>query len=83
MQMNVLAVRGFSEIAADFQVNWPIYVSMPIVAALIGWVTKIVAIEMMFRPLDFVGVTVGRIPLGWQASCPAVPGASRRSRSTR
>ncbi|MGQ0573083.1 MAG: DUF445 domain-containing protein [Pseudonocardia sp.] len=40
---------------------------MPVIAAVIGYVTKIVAIEMMFRPLEFVG----RPPfLGWQGIIP-------------
>ncbi|MBB2499425.1 DUF445 family protein [Amycolatopsis echigonensis] len=41
---------------------------MPFIAALIGYVTKRVAIEMMFRPLEFVGV---RPFLGWQGVLPA------------
>ncbi|HEY4006814.1 MAG TPA: DUF445 family protein [Pseudonocardia sp.] len=40
---------------------------MPVLAAFIGYVTKLVAIEMMFRPVDFVG----RPPLlGWQGIIP-------------
>ncbi|MPZ93588.1 MAG: DUF445 family protein [Propionibacteriales bacterium] len=39
---------------------------MPLAAALIGYVTKIVAIRMMFQPLEFHGV--GR--LGWQGIIP-------------
>ncbi|MBN9746681.1 DUF445 domain-containing protein [Amycolatopsis sp. A1MSW2902] len=41
---------------------------MPFIAALIGYVTKRVAIEMMFRPLEFVGL---RPFLGWQGVLPA------------
>ncbi|WP_328459176.1 MULTISPECIES: DUF445 domain-containing protein [unclassified Amycolatopsis] len=41
---------------------------MPFIAALIGYVTKRVAIEMMFRPLEFTGV---RPFLGWQGVLPA------------
>ncbi|WP_116200401.1 DUF445 domain-containing protein [Amycolatopsis circi] len=41
---------------------------MPFIAALIGYVTKRVAIEMMFQPLEFVGV---RPFLGWQGVLPA------------
>ncbi|WP_409184584.1 DUF445 domain-containing protein [Amycolatopsis sp. VS8301801F10] len=47
--------------------HWPVYVSMPFVAALIGYVTKRVAIEMMFRPLEFIGI---RPFLGWQGVVP-------------
>ncbi|MEU8631685.1 DUF445 family protein [Amycolatopsis sp. NPDC048633] len=41
---------------------------MPFIAALIGYVTKRVAIEMMFRPLEFTGV---KPFLGWQGVLPA------------
>src|SRR5437588_8270851 len=35
-------------------------------AAAIGYVTKLVAIRMMFRPLEYVG----RKPIGWQGIVP-------------
>lgn len=44
-----------------------VVVSIPIVAAIIGYVTKLVAIRMMFRPLEFVGI---RPYLGWQGIVP-------------
>jgi uncharacterized membrane protein YheB (UPF0754 family) len=47
--------------------EWWIYVSMPLIAAAIGYVTKLAAIEMMFRPIEFVGV---RPFLGWQGIVP-------------
>jgi uncharacterized membrane protein YheB (UPF0754 family) len=48
-------------------VNWVIYASMPLLAAFIGYTTKLVAIEMMFRPVEFVG----KPPyLGWQGIVP-------------
>ncbi|WP_020664292.1 DUF445 domain-containing protein [Amycolatopsis benzoatilytica] len=51
----------------DFARHWPVYASMPFVAALIGYVTKRVAIEMMFRPLEFVGI---KPVFGWQGVVP-------------
>src|SRR4051812_22312221 len=40
---------------------------MPVIAAVIGYGTKLVAVEMMFKPVDFVG----RPPLlGWQGIIP-------------
>ncbi|WP_406639272.1 DUF445 domain-containing protein [Amycolatopsis sp. WGS_07] len=51
----------------DLARHWPVYVSMPFVAALIGYVTKRVAIEMMFRPLEFIGI---RPVFGWQGVVP-------------
>ena len=40
-------------ILADLQANWILYLSMPFVAAAIGYGTKVVAIKMMFKPLKF------------------------------
>jgi uncharacterized membrane protein YheB (UPF0754 family) len=54
-------------IAADFARHWPLYVSIPIVAALIGYGTKLVAIRMMFQPVEFIGV---KPFLGWQGIVP-------------
>ncbi|WP_210718057.1 DUF445 family protein [Amycolatopsis acididurans] len=41
---------------------------MPFIAALIGYLTKRVAIEMMFRPIEFIGI---KPFLGWQGVLPA------------
>ncbi|MEV6445892.1 DUF445 domain-containing protein [Amycolatopsis sp. NPDC051716] len=57
----------FAGIVADFAQHWPLYVSIPIVAALIGYGTKLVAIRMMFQPVEFVGV---KPFLGWQGIVP-------------
>lgn len=57
---------GWDRIVADFQEHWLIYVSMPFVAAIIGYVTKLVAIRMMFQPLEFRGIG----PIGWQGIVP-------------
>lgn len=54
-------------ILADIRDNWMLYALMPIIAALIGYVTKLVAVEMMFRPLEFVGIPPY---LGWQGVIP-------------
>jgi uncharacterized membrane protein YheB (UPF0754 family) len=54
-------------ITQDLIDHWYIDFSIPVVAALIGYVTKLVAIKMMFEPLEFVG----RKPyLGWQGVVP-------------
>ena len=50
----------------DVGAHWYIYLSIPVMAAVIGYVTKLVAIRMMFRPLDYVG----RKPFGWQGIVP-------------
>src|SRR2546423_96092 len=38
----------------DLALHWPLYAAMPFIAALIGYVTKRVAIGMMYRPLEVV-----------------------------
>jgi uncharacterized membrane protein YheB (UPF0754 family) len=47
--------------------EFAVYLSMPVVAAVIGYLTKRAAIEMMFRPVDFVGLPPF---LGWQGVIP-------------
>ena len=54
-------------ILADVQRNWPIYASMPVVASIIGFATKIVAIHMMFEPIEFIGKKPW---FGWQGIVP-------------
>ncbi|GAB2744075.1 DUF445 domain-containing protein [Amycolatopsis magusensis] len=56
-----------SGIVEDFARNWPLYCSIPVIAALIGYTTKLVAIRMMFQPLEFVGV---KPFFGWQGVVP-------------
>lgn len=51
----------------DLARHWQLYAAIPFIAALIGYATKRVAIEMMFRPLEFVGV---KPFLGWQGVVP-------------
>ncbi len=43
-----------------------VFIAMPLVASLIGYVTKLAAIKMMFDPVDRVGVG----PVGWQGILP-------------
>lgn len=56
-----------SGVLKDIADNWHVYATMPVIAALIGYITKRAAIEMMYRPLEFVGV---RPFLGWQGVIP-------------
>jgi len=56
-----------AQLGRDLAENWLTYLSMPILASLIGYVTKLVAIEMMFKPVEFKG----KPPLlGWQGIIP-------------
>ncbi len=66
MTYSVLAMQSWPEILADFEVNWFIYLSMPFIAAFVGWSTKIVAVEMLYRPMEFKGIG----PFGWQGIVP-------------
>lgn len=60
-------MNSLAFILADIEANWYLYLAMPVVAAAIGYVTKIVAIRMMFHPIEFVG----KPPLlGWQGIVP-------------
>jgi uncharacterized membrane protein YheB (UPF0754 family) len=43
-----------------------VYVAMPLIAALIGYITKLAALRMMFEPIEFKGV--GKV--GWQGIIP-------------
>jgi uncharacterized membrane protein YheB (UPF0754 family) len=57
-----------SGVLADIVDHWYIDLSIPLVAAVIGYVTKLVAIRMMFEPLEFVGFNKPYI--GWQGIVP-------------
>lgn len=59
---------SWAAILEDLQRNWVLYASMPLVAAAIGYGTKLVAIRMMFEPIEFRG---WKPPyLGWQGIVP-------------
>ncbi|OBF92827.1 hypothetical protein A5791_13205 [Mycobacterium sp. 852002-51163_SCH5372311] len=66
MTSAVVALQTWNEIKHDVGANWLIYLSMPLVAAFVGWSTKIVALEMVYRPLEFRGIG----PFGWQGIVP-------------
>jgi uncharacterized membrane protein YheB (UPF0754 family) len=66
MTTSVVALQTWGEISRDFGFNWVIYLSMPLVAAFVGWSTKIVALEMLYRPVEFKGIG----PIGWQGIVP-------------
>lgn len=51
----------------DWVHHWYLYLSMPFVAAIIGYTTKLLAIRMMFQPLEFKGI---RPFFGWQGVIP-------------
>lgn len=66
MTVTTVALSSWTEITEDFSRYWWVYLSMPFVAAFVGWSTKIVALEMLYRPLEFKGIG----PVGWQGIVP-------------
>ena len=58
---------GSGAVLHDIATHWYIDFSIPVVAAIIGYVTKLVAIHMMFEPLEFAGI---KPYLGWQGIVP-------------
>lgn len=63
--------------AAFFEANlqWLSLVIIPISAALIGWLTNVLAIWMTFYPLQFTGLgKIGLGKIGWQGIVPANAG---------
>jgi uncharacterized membrane protein YheB (UPF0754 family) len=58
--------QSWGQITADVKLNWFIYLSMPLVAAFVGYTTKLVALQMLYRPIEFVGIG----PIGWQGVVP-------------
>ncbi|WP_198938087.1 DUF445 domain-containing protein [Alkanindiges hydrocarboniclasticus] len=55
---------------ADFQQHLWLYLSIPFISGFIGYVTKVIAIQMMFAPMEFKGIRLFGIPLGWQGIVP-------------
>lgn len=55
------------QMIADFKADMWLYISIPFISGLIGYVTKVVAIKMMFAPMEFVGI---KPFLGWQGIVP-------------
>jgi uncharacterized membrane protein YheB (UPF0754 family) len=54
---------------ADFQANIWLYLSIPLTSGLVGYATNVIALKMMFLPLEFRGL---RPPyLGWQGIVPS------------
>lgn len=50
----------------------PLFLAIPLVAALVGWLTNWLALAMTFKPIEFVGFRPLR--LGWQGIVPAKSG---------
>lgn len=61
-----LWVRTWEEIQPDITENWWVYLSMPFVAAFVGYITKLLFLQMLYKPLEFKGIG----PFGWQGIVP-------------
>jgi uncharacterized membrane protein YheB (UPF0754 family) len=59
-------LQSWSELKVDFSANWLIYASMPFVAAFVGYTTKLLFLQMLYRPLEFRGIGW----FGWQGIIP-------------
>lgn len=67
MTSSILALgQSWDEIRIDLATNWFIYLSMPFVAAFVGYTSKLLALFMLYRPIDHVGIG----PIGWQGIVP-------------
>jgi len=64
--VTVLAANSFSEAWHVFAAHPIVLLLMPVVGAFIGWVTKVLAIWMVFNPIEFKGIG----PIGWQGQLP-------------
>ncbi|MFL6061717.1 MAG: DUF445 domain-containing protein [Marmoricola sp.] len=62
----IVLLQSWGQLRADFQLNWAIYLSMPFVAAFVGYTTKLLFLQMMYRPLEFRGIGW----FGWQGIVP-------------
>lgn len=52
-------------------IYWLKLLTIPIIAGFIGWFTNWQAVKMTFYPINFWGLKIGKIPLGWQGIIPA------------
>ena len=50
--------------------NWT-YLTIPLISAIIGYITNVAAIQMTFYPLELIGFRIGKIPIGWQGIIPS------------
>ncbi len=56
-----------ASVAAEFREHLWLYLSMPLISGAVGYVTNVVAVRMMFYPLEFRGIPP---LLGWQGIIP-------------
>ena len=62
----VALLQSWGALKSDFSANWLIYLSMPFVAAFVGYTTKLLFLQMLYRPLEYRGIGW----FGWQGIIP-------------
>ena len=68
------AALGFWE---KYRSNWRLYSTIPVVAGLLNWATNLLAVKMIFYPMNFVGVRLRTWPetplglVGWTGIVPS------------
>ncbi|MES0873386.1 DUF445 domain-containing protein [Sinimarinibacterium thermocellulolyticum] len=68
---DVIGMSLLAAAIADFKAKFWLYLSIPVTSGLVGYVTNVIAIKMMFYPLHFVGIPPY---LGWQGIIPRKAG---------
>jgi len=58
----------FENLIAAFQSNPWAYIAIPFISAGVGWATNVIAIKMMFYPIEFFGI---KPVFGWQGIVPS------------
>lgn len=58
----------FESLIEAFQSNPWAYIAIPFISAIVGWVTNVIAIKMMFYPIEFIGI---KPIFGWQGIVPS------------
>jgi len=72
-----MVVTLFMEVVRQFRTNPLAYISIPVVAALVGYGTNWVGVKMIFYPIKFWGINIKQWPeqplglIGWQGIVPS------------
>ena len=56
-----------NELLQDLSQNWMLYLAIPFISAAVGFLTNLMALKMMFLPMEFIGIPPY---LGWQGIVP-------------
>jgi hypothetical protein len=63
--------KQWVETKKKFKSNPYQYLSIPLIAALVGYVTNYVGVSMLFYPIEWTGISGLGVDLGWQGIVPA------------